>query len=812
MFILPRRMSSHSVSAVTLLIFLLTIPPWTPVIPSFGLDESWIAVLQYAYDHGWRWGADIAITFGPLGFLYSRTYDPLVFSTALFVWSFLATSMGVGFAAANQAGPLRAIISAAGLVYCFQAFGADAFFFAIPLMLVAVWCSSQSSLRTIALACLILSSGIITQIKISAFPLCLLGAVLIDVGITLNRRIPFYTLALIAVSVTVWLGAGQHLKDIAPYMANAASTLGGYDSAMQQFGSVGELAAFFTCSLLALGTLGTLVARSQDMPLSSRFIFAAMFLAFLLISFRAGFVRHDLHSLIAWLSLVASSSILLLLPWAPHQTSNQRNLALLTPVAAALATALVLHLSGNSTLRLVEQLRPSRILDNARSAFGFVTGDSWTATDKIRTAHFSALVKQSSMPVANGSVDVIPSRQIELLMMGADYRPRPVFQGYAAYTPRLTELNKHFFESERAPDYTIFGFDEMDNRYPSTIDGSILPVLLARYEPVSMDNLLLLLRRRTETVSVKFSAPITRNVHLGVASEIWTSPTADAVWATMKVHETILGRLIRTFWKPPVVGLTVTDAFEHKRSYRLVPGNAEAGFVLSPSILTVEDYVGLYVSGAPISARRVSSFEIDIPAWAEAFYEPDVEISLSEMAVPKVINGPYSRGPLKEALIARQTAERRRLATTDITLDLGNFKSAVPLLAGSSVSTAIPAKTGTLIGADVTMVTFGKSPSHYAIPWTLALRSNGTDRKLAEGVIDTASLKDWEPAQLAFPDQGIEQIGNFIITFDIPANATILQPAGMALYEQTSNETIVSIDNIETPGLAPRITLRYMYK
>jgi hypothetical protein len=812
MSIAPSRTSPQIIAALTFLLFLITLPPWIPDIPSPGLDESWVAVLQYAYDHGWRWGPEIAITFGPLGFLYARTYNPLVFSVALVAWTFLATSVGLGFAAATGAGFLRTAVAAAGLVFCFVAFGADTFIFSVPLLLVVVWCEPRSALRTIAFICLILSCGIITQIKVSAIPLCLFGAILIDIGTIINRRLPFCTLTLVATAATIWLMSGQSLGDLMPYAANTVSTISGYDAAMQQFGSTRELLAYFACSALALGTLSTFVTKSPERALSSRLIFALMFAAFLFVSFRAGFVRHDLHSLIAWLSLVAGSSILLLLPWTRSQMRGWQYLGLATPVLAAVATAVVLYLAGGPPKMLVAKLLPSTMLTSARSALGFITGDSWLAVNKILSAHLAVLVKQSSLPEVNGSVDVIPSRQMELIIKGENYRPRPVFQGYAAYTPRLTGLNKRFFESERAPDYTMFGFDLMDNRYPSTIDGLILPALLARYEPVSMENSLLLLKRRTETASVTFTTPVPRNLQMGTSTPIWTSPAAEAVWATMKVRETFLGRLLRTFWKPPVVELVVTDTFEHQSRYRLVPGNAEAGFILSPTILTVDDFVSLYVPGIPISGAQVCHIGIGIPNWAKLFYEPNVEVSLSEMTIPKSVNGPYSRGRLQEAVVARQKAERRRLATTEVTLPLGPFRRAVPLIAGTSISATAPAQIGTLTGVELTMVTFGKALSHYAIPWKLSLRSNGNTRALAKGTIDSDALKDWQPAQLTMPDQEIDQVGEMIISVDIPANAAIQDAAGIALYEQTKGETALDIANVSTPSLAPRVTLKYLYK
>jgi hypothetical protein len=111
-------------------------------MPAPGLDASFVAVLHYAYDRGWHWGSDIAITFGPLGFLYSRFYDPLNYSLLVMAWAFLAGSASLGLCAiAGAAGPVATIIASICLAVSFVAFTPDVFLFSTPLLLAVVWCS-----------------------------------------------------------------------------------------------------------------------------------------------------------------------------------------------------------------------------------------------------------------------------------------------------------------------------------------------------------------------------------------------------------------------------------------------------------------------------------------------------------------------------------------------------------------------------------------------------------------------------------------------------------------------------------------------
>ena len=47
------------------------------------------------------------------------------------------------------------------------------------------------------------------------------------------------------------------------------------------------------------------------------------------------------------------------------------------------------------------------------------------------------LAHSTKAAVAGESIDILSVGQGLLLLHGFDYRPRPIFQGYSAYTPRL---------------------------------------------------------------------------------------------------------------------------------------------------------------------------------------------------------------------------------------------------------------------------------------------------------------------------------------------------------------------------------------
>src|SRR6185436_5439341 len=83
-------------------------------------------------------------------------------------------------------------------------------------------------------------------------------------------------------------------------------------------------------------------------------------------------------------------------------------------------------------------------------------------------SHHRALERMYDLPrirtaVGREPIDVFGSNQSMALLNHLNYRPRPVFQSYSAYTPELVELNAAFLESDRAPRFMLFQHEALDN-------------------------------------------------------------------------------------------------------------------------------------------------------------------------------------------------------------------------------------------------------------------------------------------------------------------------------------------------------------
>src|SRR5438034_10352338 len=86
----------------------------------------------------------------------------------------------------------------------------------------------------------------------------------------------------------------------------------------------------------------------------------------------------------------------------------------------------------------------------------------------------------------HGSADVYPLSQTLALPLSLTCRPRPIFQSYSAYTPRLAEMNAAHLRSDRAADHILFDVWTIDGRFTAQDDSLSWLELLTRYDIMGM--------------------------------------------------------------------------------------------------------------------------------------------------------------------------------------------------------------------------------------------------------------------------------------------------------------------------------------
>jgi hypothetical protein len=397
--------------------------------------------------------------------------------------------------------------------------------------------------------------------------------------------------------------SGQSVSSIPLYFARGWQLASGYSSAMGLVPKSQDL-LFGIALLLGLATLLlTQWLRSKDwLRRTDRAVIVA---AGTFLAWKEGFVRPDVHVVVFFLysfflaammpALMDSQSPIgagdaLAADPRTLPTRSSRPLRLTrTQLALLLLTAAILFLSLTPFVRhrkdfahAVQTGFVPRISDTLMAIFA-------PTTFKGRLeGQFESMRKRVALPwiqaAAEGAtVGVLSYDQDVAILNGLNYAPHPVFQNYSAYTPELQRFNSTYFNSSQAPEYVLWRPSTLDGRFPTLDDGEILLRILTTYSPV-MEEKDFVLWKRNPPGGTSCSLANRRKLVGSIGQ--WIPIPTEPTWLRVELQQTWFGTIRSVLLAGPEVRIEVRLEDGRTSSYRLVPGNARHGFVLSPLLRT----------------------------------------------------------------------------------------------------------------------------------------------------------------------------------------------------------------------------------
>jgi len=463
--VVPKTHTFYKKSVWLLLFTIYTVSvfvPWVPRSWQPPCNNSWALILHNAFIKGEAFGSEVVFTFGPFGFLYFGAIPQTHLLTLLgwlliaagfviAVWKALQASLFPGWGKMLCALAVTAVTASVDVpdaqIFAFVAFASVAWLIIRPTGIAA---------NTIVGVALALAS----LVKFSWF----VAIVPPVVAITLFEAIRERRCAIISVvygfsCVLLWLASGQSLGSVGPYLGLSLEVAGGYAAAMQLGHAWGMTNVWwFLLIAFVLLALYFFPLRKRD-PWSS--LGCSGVLAFLLfITFKAGFVRHDHHEVVAFAVLVAVGVLVV---------SMSRGLILTSLTSLALAASLILygssvrlHLRNPSfEPRFGQVFRLGGVSDFAR----FLSGGVSPAASYDFSMKQVVGAQDLELPI--GTVDLYPWGGIDKMYANnLKVRHRPVFESYTAFTPRLARINADFLAGETAPDHLLFAVRAIDQRSP----------------------------------------------------------------------------------------------------------------------------------------------------------------------------------------------------------------------------------------------------------------------------------------------------------------------------------------------------------
>jgi hypothetical protein len=604
--------------AMSAIAVILVLVPFEPSFPEGGLEWSWVYAMNIAVARGLQFGRDVIFTYGPLASMATGAYHPATDTITIISRLIFAAAVFMVFLGACDR-KHQLWLLALPLVLS-QRFGLDPIFMMLPPMflLFCVRNSFSSTARAVTILLSAAAFGLMPLVKGTFAPaVAICGSAALLILWRQDRRLVLGAVAVfVATLVCGWLASSQNLDGLLNYFIAQQPIISGYSDAMSSNGAIDEVVVFAVVACLLLIALWISKERAPW------FVLGSVALIFFL-AFKAGFVRHDAHAAVALYGLLFLGFFIAL--WAPGRFS------LAAFMVAAVACVLITSRYTERTSATMASAFTGSIATSIRGLHARVFNPTLfserlaAANEKIRAS--------MPLPRADGSADIYPIDLAALFASDIHWAPRPVFQSYSAYTPKLAQLNRDHVERS-GPDRVFFRMSPVDGRFAPMEDGASWLPLLARYRATGFAGEFAVLDRRTDVSQVTETPIATLGGHLG--EPISLQGLEGPIFIRIEVGPTIIGRLLNLAFKPPELRIALTYANGEHADFRYVAGMGATGFLLSPAVTTKEQFValqstvreGYFRSSLPVSFKI---YEAESPglAWRSLY-----AAKLSRLSIP----------------------------------------------------------------------------------------------------------------------------------------------------------------------------------
>ena len=563
-----------------------------------GIENAWAQVLHVAFSRHWQFGQDIVFTYGPWGFL-ARGYYPPTYPVSVIAWIILSlVFLCAGWRLACHLSDNRLVaglwlvgFTAAASIPAGDDFNARLVAWGVLLLFLHFFV--EECVFTPIQALLAVSLGWLSLVKFTGLmESVMVVAVIAADNIFRHRRFPWIVPLWVASLVCFWVAAGQHLSSLGPFLCNSWRITSGYTEAMMLTGKTGARDA--VCFLLIAVLLCALTGRVAWAR--HRFL-GALPLAglgtILFIVFKLGYVRNDRHEITSAMALVLISLVCLAVAWPGKKRAAGAASCLL--IASTLFASSVFNcwLPGDG---LWKQLAGTFSIYNLLApVVGPYTGYLRSNYEK----NLASERKTHPLPPIEGDADLYSYDQTILFAHTLPYQPRPVIQSYSAYTLELAEMNAAHLRTARAASNILFAIQPINDRFPSLDDGRSWPELLTLYDlkGASDDKGTFLLLSRAAAAREFHLTPLQNTLARFGEPVTLPAATSGPVWVEMEINKSLAGTVVSTLYKPPVLMLTVSLQDHTQCRFRLIPGMAGSGFLLSPLIADTRSFAALATAG-----------------------------------------------------------------------------------------------------------------------------------------------------------------------------------------------------------------------
>lgn len=586
------------------------------------LDSSFVAFLAIAEERGWRAGIDYVFTYGPLGswFMPIGFGDRLLGGAAVrmasaavvagYLWSQAPGAKGAVLAVGALyliCMDANAALLAVALVLAFALPGRGLGFVIPVAILAALWGLMKFS-GLVASALTVLMYAVGSLILERHERLAALRRALVVAGVYAATVAAVYAVILDEPVRNVLDYAGWSMEISAGYSTYMAT--GQRPALALGFVAVVAAAVLLHAWSLWRPAAGGIGGPRRPSGLRGRAVVALLCAApVLFVTWKQGFTRQDGHEPTAFAAAFVYLALVLAGARIPGRISVPAG-AVLAVLAAALIMAVRVN-DGSLGMEALGRrllLLPGRLADTVALASPEARAEAAGRIARRDREAIAAIAQGVPMIAGYRDFDLFAPEQALALVNPQAYRPRPVFQGYSAYTAALQDLNAAHVE--RAPAEFLVGIRAIDGRYPNLEDGSALAQILLQFCPEGWHGPRVGFRRAeghldmAEIAALDWSTvPLDRGGRIDLP--------AGVILGHVDIALSPLGRMLAALYRMPPIHLTVALSDGSERVVRLLPTGRRYPAVLSPWLEGASDIRALWTGDA--AGRSVRSLRLDAP-------------------------------------------------------------------------------------------------------------------------------------------------------------------------------------------------------
>ena len=598
-----------------------------PQKPLLELDSSWRQALAYFLHQGLPFGESIIFTYGPLGFLMGNTYSGL-FWEGYIIWQ-VAFSVIAAAIIVYLARPLEGVSRFCYFAFC--ALWGVGYADALHMIIIAFcgWImiqrlATERSPWPVPIGLLLALLGVIkfTNLLFAGFVVLMVTAYALSAR---KRSAGIKLLASFSLGfLAIWLACGQSPWQWLAYALNSLEISSGYQAVMGLPTPEKQLG---TALLIFAGLAGYvawhLITQKDRIRAAANLLILA---AFLFLNWKHGFVRSDGHMLgFFYCALVPAVAFPAMLGETSHRSWIARILLIVVGVLALAG----MRNTFTSTLDYAPNITNEKLQRNIQA------GLNWTAARQDIENAVDVWRKEAQLPkaqqlIGDSRVDVLGFEQAIALFNDFNYTPRPVFQSYSAYTPKLAELNRQFITSADAPEFLLLKLQTIDERPLLANDSRLMMLFPHLYEFKLLEKDFHVFQRREASPDPQDLLPrLVRTTEAAIGEEIMVSDLANEhLWLTVDLPLSLTGRLLKFLYKPAKVYLVVTDQDGKEERYRIARPIAMNGFQINPLVTDFETYLEAHGGESP---RRIDSLRVEVAEDDRYLFSDQALLALSTL-------------------------------------------------------------------------------------------------------------------------------------------------------------------------------------